>query len=1328
MDFRILGRLEVLDEGRDVAPRRAKQRALLAALLLHPNQLLATDRLIDLLWGAEPPDTALKALQGHVSAIRKLIGPERIRTEHGGYRLQVRSGELDLDRFQAALQAARATDRPDQRARQLAAALSMWRGEPLADLAFEWFDEAEIERLESLRIGAIEDHIEADLAVGRHVEVLPELERMIDGNPLRERLRELHMLALYRSGRQAEALRVHQDVRRRLSEDLGIDPGPALQMLEQRILAQDPALQPPRMDRARAVRQERKMVTVVVFGLSGYDRSDPERLDATVAPARTAVEAAIGQFGGIAQPLFANALLGIFGADRSHEDDSERAVRSALAATEVVAELGLQAQAAVETGGALVTIDGDRVELTGDVLSAANRLHIAAAAGQVLVSAGVQLATSDSIAYAQVDDGAWRATGQRRPPTARTSEGSAATFVGREHDLALLEGAFARASRERRVQVVTVIGEPGAGKTRLVEELRRRLAQREEAHAWREGRCLPYGEGVTYWALGEIVKAEAGILETTDTDEARDRLVATVERLADDADTRAWLAGGIAPLVGVAVGSERDQGLSIAAFRELLERMAQRDPLVVVFEDLHWADAALIEFVDDLMARVIGPVLVVCTARPEFVEVRPNWAAGARNAVWTSLAPLAEEDISSLLRELLGSQPSVETVRRAGGNPLFAHELARSLAGGGEAPIELPGTIQAVIASRLDAMPWDLRETAFSAAVVGDVFWTDAIVAIDELAPAEAARRLQGLVARDVVRPAGRSTVQATEEFTFVHSLVRDAAYDRLPRTERTRRHLAAADWIERLAGDRSIDHAEFLAHHTSAALEEMASTARADVVAGLRVRTARFLCLAGDRALRLDVTAAERFYERALNLLDAGHPDRPSALVRLADAAQEANRLRDAIAWYEEALPGLESAGDQAAIAGALEGLARAAWRLGDTKRHAELVDDAIARIESLPVGPELVRLWGQKARGLVLDGRPAEALPWIERAGAAAEAAGVPEIRVRMLMYDDIARLELGQAVTLDGHREAVRLGHELGLGYETAVAYSNLAVEVAHEEGPAPAMAIIQTAIDFSEQRGLQHMVARARSARLEFLRDMGAWDAALADADAQLRAEEGQGLTQQAIDALLTKADVLVGRGRIAEADALVRDLVPAARNVGGLQVLAPVLAVAARMEVERGNVSAAKALLGELDVATRDNPGWRSWTVADAVRVGLAVGDLPLAMRMLEGTTRVPRRNEATSLSARAALAEARRELREALELHTAAGELWARFGHASEHGQALLGRGRTLVLLGRAEEAVADLESARAIFDRLGAAPLIDEAERWAPRLGDVRVDAEARP
>jgi tetratricopeptide (TPR) repeat protein len=245
----------------------------------------------------------------------------------------------------------------------------------------------------------------------------------------------------------------------------------------------------------------------------------------------------------------------------------------------------------------------------------------------------------------------------------------------------------------------------------------------------------------------------------------------------------------------------------------------------------------------------------------------------------------------------------------------------------------------------------------------------------------------------------------------------------------------------------------------------------------------------------------------------------------------------------------------------------------------------------------------------------------------------------------------------------------------------------------------------------------MVARLRSAALELRFEMGTWDEALAEADVQLQAEEGQGATQQTADALIAKAEVLVARGLAAEAEPILRDLVPAARHIGSLQSLAPVLAIAASFEALRGQLTSAKELIGELELATRDNPGWRSYVVADAVRVSLRVPDRSLAERMLEETTSTSRRNLGTGLAARAALAEVRGTLDEALELYVAAAELWASYGHRLEHGHALLGQGRCLALFGRLVDAHAALDAGRTIFDELGARPLIDETERWIRRI-----------
>jgi len=317
-------------------------------------------------------------------------------------------------------------------------------------------------------------------------------------------------------------------------------------------------------------------------------------------------------------------------------------------------------------------------------------------------------------------------------------------------------------------------------------------------------------------------------------------------------------------------------------------------------------------------------------------------------------------------------------------------------------------------------------------------------------------------------------------------------------------------------------------------------------------------------------------------------------------------------------------------------------------------------------------------------------------------------------------MARLELGQAVTLADSREALRLGSELGLAFETAVAYANLADMSAREDGPAAGLEIVRQGIAFSQQRGLSHIVARTRwGVGLQLRVETGDWDEAVAEADALLEAERADVATQLGAVALKEKAEVLVSRGIVVAAEPVVRELLPLARHIGDLQMLAPALAVAARFELLRGEPGAAIELVGELEATTRANAAWRSYVAADAVRVCVAIPDLACAERLLARTVTVPRRNHGTVLAARAALAEARGAPDEALQLHAAAAELWASFGHVAEYGQALLGRGRCLALQGRSAEARDDLRAARAIFARLGARPLLDETERWVRDVED---------
>ena len=1282
MEFQILGRLEVVAQRRQLAPRRAQQRVLLALLLLRANETVPADQLIDGLWGESPPETAAKALQGHVSALRKLFGAERIETQRGGYRLRLEPGELDLDRFETLLADARQVVEPGERAARLSEALELWRGEPLADFRYEAFAQDEIARLEELRLGALEERLEAELEAGRHLELVPELERLVSLHPLRERLRALRMLALYRSGRQADALHAYQDGRRLLAEELGIDPGPALKTLERQILDQDPALEPPQPPQPAAPRQERKRVTVLVAELSGP--SDPEELGQLLEPALERVRAVISGFGASVQPLFANALIGIFGAPRTHEDDPDRAVRAAAALVEAMREDdGLTVRIGVEQGEALVTIEGERIEVTGHVVAAASRLQATAAAGGV--------ALGDSVP--QLTDGG---RDRREVP-----------FVGREDELALLERTYVRAVRESSVQLVTIAGEPGSGKTRLAEELRRAV----EPTAWLEGRCLPYGNGVTFWALGEIVKAYAGILESDDAEASQQKLAAALAALLPESADRPWVEESLAPLVGVAPASGTRHERSFAAWRRFLEAIAERRPLVVLVEDLHWADPALIEFVDELVERAASvPLLVLCTARLDLLDRHPHWGGGKRNAATVTLPPLSLEETRELARALLGGEePSDALVARAGGNPLFAHELARMEASEEDS---LPESLQAVIAARLDTLAPEVKQAAMDAAVIGEVFWSGAVAAIGGLDQSEAEERLRRLAAADVARVARTSSVSGQSEYAFLHALVRDEGYNQIPKAQRARKHEAAAAWIEQLAGERVIDHAEQIAHHYAAALE-----CAADGDAELTAKTRRYLVLAGDRALRLNVAAAKGFFERALALVPHRDPGRAHVLARIARAAQEEGQLADAERLYDEAVAGLRAQDDVRALGEALVSFYVALSRFGKTDEARKILAEAVDALEREPPGPELAAAYMNTAREQVMSARARKGLEWSERAIELAERLGLQHQVVRSLQFRGQARCLLNDLGGLEDLRESLRLGLETGSGIETAIGYVNLADWHYPTAGPAECIDMYAEAIEFSEQRGFDHNAYVLRKDKLRLLYDLGRWDELIRLADELVAWERSRGESWITIGAETDKLRVLVGQGRIGEASRLRTGSLEPARDVAHPQILAPALLFSALAEHANGDGRSALALLEEFEAATHENARiYRAFLFADVARVCVAADALPLAKRLATDLDVVAPGHVYGLLSGRAVIDEAEGRLGEALSGYTQAAALWREFGNVVEEAYALLGRGRCLLGRERTGAAAGPLAAARGVFERLGARPLVAEVDEHLAR------------
>jgi DNA-binding SARP family transcriptional activator len=768
LEFRILGPLEVVDGGRPLRLRGTKQRALLAVLVLHANHALSRERLIDELWGTQPPESGPTALQVRVSQLRKSLGAakERLLTHPGGYELRVESGELDLHRFERLLDEARqatAEDDPALAARALREALALWRGPAFADLQDEPFAPAAIARLAELRAAALEQRIEADLSLGRHAELVPELEALVGEHPLRERLRGQLMLALYRSGRQADALAAFQETRRLLVEELGIEPGPRLQEIERAILVQHPSLEAPATgpDLHPPV-EERKLVTVLVAGAAAGD--DPERWNAWLGRLRTAAAAEIQAAGGTVQAGVGGVVIGVFGAPAAQEDHVERALAAADALRGRLGE-GFPLRVGLETGEVIV----DGAGVAGAPVAIAAGLEQSAGAGETVL-------------------------GERALAFSRARRVSA--FVGRDDELGQLRAAYRRSVEEGRPHLATIVGDAGVGKSRLVRELWQALAGEVPAPRLRAGRCLSYGQGLTYRPLGEILLEEIGLRES-------DSAEAVLERLGGRETLGLVLGLDVAPDLHPLVARDRLRD----AWVECVTARAREGPVALLVEDVHWAHDPLFELLERLLDSVRGPLFLVCTARPELTEVRPSWGR-RRDAVTLWLEPLAAEAVELMLADV-PEDLRERVAERGEGNPFFIEELVEL----GQSDATVPDTVQAVLAARIDLLSPAAKATIQAASVMGRVFWPGPLRELLDGEPA-----LAPLEERDFVRPRAGTALEGERELFFKHALTREVAYSSVPRAARARLHARFAAWIERFGEGRD-EHAAFLAHHFAEAV-----------------------------------------------------------------------------------------------------------------------------------------------------------------------------------------------------------------------------------------------------------------------------------------------------------------------------------------------------------------------------------------------------------------------------------------------------------------------------------------------------------------------------
>ena len=1055
-----------------------------------------------------------------------------------------------------------------------------------------------------------------------------------------------------------------------------------------------------------AAREERKVVTCLFCDLVGFtsrsERMDPEDVRRLLQPYHARLRAELERFGGTVEKFIGDAVMAVFGAPVAHEDDPERAVRAALAIRDELAEDGeLQVRIGITTGEALIALDA-RPEAgegmaSGDVVNTAARLQTAAAPGSILVDEATQRATETVIEYrfaervdakgkaAQVP--AWEALLAELPVGADRL--GAAPLVGRERELGTLRRALARALRERDPGLVTLVGDPGIGKSRLVRELEAIVEDGAFGTvSWLRGGSLPYGQDVSFWTFREMVKAHAGILETDTREAVELKLATSVDtlQLGTEAD---WVQRHLAPVLGLASGEEGADRRPerFAAWRRFLAGMATVQPVVLVFEDLHWADDGLLEFVASLGEWLSDlPLFVLGTARPELLERLPGWGSGERMTAMR-LDPLTNDATSTLIDELLPVSdvpPDARAVllEQAGGNPLYAEQYVRMVAERGGEPV-VPDTVQALIVARLDALPADEKRIAQDASVTGAVFWSGSVAAAGGDDRWTAEEHLRALERKAFVRRSDETSVAGETEWTFGHALVRDAAYTAIPRAPRSEKHRRVADWIESLG--RPDDHAELLAHHYLSALD-LAAAAGLDTseLSGVALATVR---QAAERALALHAfAAAARFYRRALELLPAGEPARARLQLELGRSLyfSEAQGEDELLGARDE----LSALDDREGVTEAevlLAELSRGSGRRERFEQHLAAVEALAPDLSSSPVKARALLTIGV---GHNVRGEYERGLDTGRRALALAEELGLGELQVRALNLVGWARAELDEG--LDDLERSVELGRSLGVP-EAHRSCANLAHQLRHRGEFRRSLEFQEEALRLADRFGDAPARRFHRATLAQYRYRQGRWDEALEIIDEYLR-EVGSAHYHVWLG-LATRGLIRLSRGDDSGLEDSVRSVEAARRGVdpvtlpAALEVHARTLALAGRRQEA---AEAFEEALGLLE--------------SGIVRAGF---DVPFLVVTAAEVGEDPERILAVARPSR---------WKEAAQSYVAgdfvgAADVYEEIGSPTDEAEARLRAGRSLLESGSRAEAEEQLQKALAFYRSAGAARFVRDAE-----------------
>ncbi len=785
---------------------------------------------------------------------------------------------------------------------------------------------------------------------------------------------------------------------------------------------------------------ERRLVSVIFADLVGFtpfaEGRDSEEVREVLSRYFEIARETVERYGGTIEKFIGDAVMAVWGTPVAREDDAERAVRAALDLLEAVPSLGegIRARAGVLTGEAAVTLGAtDQGMVAGDIVNTASRLQSVAEAGTVYVGESTMRAASRAIVFEPVGETALK--GKTSPVPAfralrvvaerggrNRAEGLEAPFVGREEELRLLKEAFHATGREQRPRLVSITGPAGIGKSRLSWEFLKYLDGLVEPVWYHSGRSPAYGEGISFWALGEMIRGRAGLAETDDEATTRRRVAEMVATHVPDEGERRWIEPAMLALLGVGDGGERSEEL-FAAWRTFFERMAQTGTTVLVFEDLHWADAGLLDFIDHLLEWTRDlPIYIVTLARPELLERRPTWGAGKRHFSAVFLEPLSTESMRELLAGLVPGLPDAAAraiVSRADGVPLYAVETVRMLVGEGRlverdgvyvptgdlATLAVPETLTALISARLDTLDAADRSLIHDASVLGQSFTVDGLGAVSGVDPGTLEPRLRTMVRRELLVLKADPRSPDRGQYAFVQSLIREVAYNTLARRDRKVRHLAAARFFESLGTD---ELAGALAGHYLSAHQNATEGPEAEALAG-QARIA--LRAAAERASSLGA------YDQAFGFLRQalGVTSDPAEEAALAEAAGEAAA---AAGRHDVAIEQLEHARKLRAQAGDRRAVARVTAMLGQTMLDAyraepalEILGSAAHDLSDLNGEPEFVRLEAQLARAHFFAEQMPQSIEVADRVLESAERQNLVEIIADVMITKGSALGSIGR-----------------------------------------------------------------------------------------------------------------------------------------------------------------------------------------------------------------------------------------------------------------------------------------------------------------------------